>query len=98
MKSMASAYDLRSRYVHTGVPFGSWISLAMSGDNNEIQVGAPIVKEDKELGKLIGHAPTFVGLERVTRYVLLRFAEKHGAYVVRPTAQPDGPASGEPAG
>ena len=80
MKCISSAYDLRSRYIHTGVPFGSWTSLSVSGTNNEVQVGKPVIKDDNELGKLIGHAPTFIGLERVVRYVLLRFAKQHGAY------------------
>lgn len=97
-KCMAAAYDLRSRYVHTGIPFGSWISLGLGGQNSEVQVGEPIIKEDRELGKLIGCAPTFVGLERVTRYVLLRSALEQGAYVAQPTVQPGGLASGWSAG
>ena len=89
IKCMASAYDLRSRYVHTGIPFGGWVSLVVGGGHNEIQVGTPVVKEDKKLGKLIGHAPTLIGLERVTRYALLKCAEAHGAYLVQPTIQPE---------
>jgi hypothetical protein len=77
---MRAAYDLRSRYVHTGVPFGSWISMSVGCENSEIQVGVPVIKEDPKLGELIGLAPTFVGLERVTRYVLLQAALQQGAY------------------
>ncbi|ADB17417.1 conserved hypothetical protein [Pirellula staleyi DSM 6068] len=82
---MGAAYDLRSRYVHTGVPFGSWVSRGIGGPNTEVQVGAPVVDEDRELGKLIGRAPTFAGLERVTRYVILRLAESQGVYVAPPS-------------
>lgn len=95
MKNISAAYDLRSRYVHTGIPFGSWISLTMGGDNNEIQIGEPVVKEDKELGKLIGCAPTFIGLERIIRYALLKCAEVHGAYLAQPMVQSNTLASGK---
>jgi Apea-like HEPN len=88
---IAAAYDLRSKYVHTGVPFGSWVSLRVAGQNTEVQFGTPVVKEDPALGKLIGRAPTFVGLERVTRYVLLRAAQEQGAYVIEQSVQPNEP-------
>ena len=48
--AVSAAYDLRSRYVHTGIPFGGWVSLKTGGMNNEVQMGRPVV-EDKELGK-----------------------------------------------
>ncbi|MGO9122055.1 MAG: hypothetical protein ACLQPD_31140 [Desulfomonilaceae bacterium] len=75
-----SAYDLRSRYVHTGIPFGRWVSLRTGGMNNEVQIGPPVV-EDKEFGKILEKAPTYVGLERVIRYCLLRFAQLQDAYI-----------------
>jgi hypothetical protein len=81
---IAAAYDLRSRYVHTGMPFGSWISLNTGGMNNETQIGQPVV-DDEDLGSILAKAPTYIGLERVIRYCLLRFAKSYGAYV-EPTA------------
>ena len=78
--SVSAAYDLRSRYVHTGIPFGGWVSLNASGMNNEMQVGKPVV-EDKEQGKILAKAPTYIGLERVMRYCLLQFAKSEGVYV-----------------
>jgi hypothetical protein len=39
------------------------------------------VTGDKELGRILAKAPTYVGLERVTRHALPRFAQSHGAYV-----------------
>jgi HEPN/Toprim N-terminal domain 1 len=33
--------------------------------------------EDAELAKLVQSAPTYIGLERVIRYCLIRFAEQH---------------------
>jgi len=77
---VSAAYDLRSRYVHTGIPFGEWVSFNVSGMNNEIQIGKPVV-EDKEQSRILAKAPTYIGLERIMRYCLLRFAKVNGAYV-----------------
>ena len=71
-KTIAAAYDLRSRYVHGGASFGGWIA-PRGKDNAEIQAGKPIV-EDKEFGRILAQAPTYAGLERTIRYALLRFA------------------------
>ena len=79
-KSIAAAYNLRSKFVHTGAPFGRWVSLRMGGRNNEVQIGKPVVN-DRELSNILGHAPTLVGLERVIRYCLFQFAVRHGALV-----------------
>lgn len=73
---IAAAYDLRSRYVHGGASFGGWIA-PRGKDNAEIQVGKPIV-EDKEFGKILAKAPTYIGLERTIRYALLSFALARG--------------------
>lgn len=43
--------------------------------NNEIQLGRPVVA-DKDVARALAAAPTLIGLERVTRYALLRFAER----------------------
>jgi len=78
--SIGAAYDLRSRYVHTGGSFGNWISLSLGGINHEVPFGKPVV-EDEEFEKILAIAPTYVGLERVVRYCLLTFAKQNGAYV-----------------
>jgi hypothetical protein len=76
--SIAAAYDLRSMYVHTGFSFSSWVSA--SRGNWEVQVGkAETGNRDRD--KILDRAPTFVGLERVVRYCLLRFAEANGGYL-----------------
>jgi Apea-like HEPN len=65
-KHVSAAYDIRSRYVHSGDAFGGWI--APRGDcSEEVRHGIPGVES----------APTYVGLERVIRYCLVRFAERH---------------------
>lgn len=79
-KIVGAAYDLRSKYVHTGIPFGRWVSLRLAGSNTEVQIGQPVVS-DKDFGKILADAPTLVGLERIVRYCLLRFAEANGGYI-----------------
>jgi hypothetical protein len=78
-KSISAAYDLRSRYVHTGTSFGSIVFRGAGGLNPEMQLGMPIVG-DREIEKLLARAPTYVGLERVIRFCLINFAIKNGAY------------------
>jgi hypothetical protein len=70
---IGAAYDLRSQFVHSGVSFGRWVGR-LSG-NNELQYGKPVVP-NKNMMKILSLAPTLVGLERVTRYMLLRFSEQ----------------------
>ncbi|MDQ7827020.1 MAG: HEPN domain-containing protein [Candidatus Eremiobacteraeota bacterium] len=78
--TISAAYDLRSRYVHTGIPFRNLVSHYISGMNNEIMIGKPVV-EDKEFGKILAKVPTYLGLERIIRYCLLRFAQLNNAYI-----------------
>ena len=68
-----AAYDLRSRYVHTGVPFGHWVSPRH--ENPEVQMGKPVVP-DSNMAKILHRAPLFGGLERVMRCALLGFAQE----------------------
>jgi len=65
-KCVSAAYDIRSRYVHSGWSFGGWIA-PRSNCLEEIRHDIPELKA----------APTYVGLERVIRYCLIRFAERH---------------------
>jgi hypothetical protein len=86
-KRISAAYDLRSKYVHTGQPFGSWVSRSHGNMNNEVQIGQPVV-QNTEFGKILSNAPTLIGLERVVRYCLLRFAEAHGGLISIEEQQP----------
>lgn len=76
-KRIKAAYDLRSKYVHSGTAFGKWTSL---GDG-EIQGGKPVV-EDKDYQKILVRSPTFMGLERIMRYCLLRFIQIEGGIYI----------------
>lgn len=75
-KRIGAAYDLRSRYVHTGVEFGGWVSPLRAHQLDEVQSGRPIL-HDPELESLLEGIPNYLGLERAIRYALFRFAEKH---------------------
>jgi hypothetical protein len=77
-KRIGAAYDLRSRFVHSGHPFGGWVFQDMSAA--EVQLGRPVVP-DREMAKALFLAPLFSGLERVIRYVLLTLAAELGADV-----------------
>ena len=75
-RRVAAAYDLRSRYVHTGIDFAEWITLSRL-DNSEVQYGTPEV-EDKKFASIIARAPTYFGMERIMRFCLLRFIHLEG--------------------
>lgn len=80
-RAAAAAYDLRSRYVHTGASFGDLI--APRRNNAERQPGETL-HPDPEMAKILERAPTFIGLERLTRLVLLKCAERLGATLPDP--------------
>ncbi len=80
-----AAYDLRSRYVHTGIDFGNWVSYTST--NAEIQTGTPVVK-DREFKNILAKAPTFIGLERIMRFCLLRFLQLQGIPVDQRLMEP----------
>lgn len=86
-RTLAAAYDLRSAYLHTGRGFGFWVS-PRGIDYDEIPHGKPVF-DDREWVKTLASAPTFIGLERLMRYCLLRFIQLQGIDV--------GPLSSEPA-
>ena len=73
---VSAAYDLRSKYLHTGTDFGGWVSLQLL-PNNEVLMAGPVV-EDPEFRKALSRAPTYFGLERIIRYCLLRFMHVNG--------------------
>jgi hypothetical protein len=75
-KQLLAAYDLRSKYVHAGIPFGSWV-VGGSSMRSEKLMCKPVV-EDADFAKVLQRAPTFMGLERVLRYCLLRYLHLNG--------------------
>jgi hypothetical protein len=85
-RAAAAAYDLRSRYVHTGASFGKWVQPRRG--NEERQIGKPIVG-NRGFETVLHHAPTFIGLERLTRVALLTLAEELGAVLPPPGGAAD---------
>jgi hypothetical protein len=78
-KRIKAAYDLRSRYVHTGQTFGEWVAPSY-GFNWEIHIGKPVIRDTK-LKKILIRSPTLIGMERIMRFCLLRFIHLHGTPV-----------------
>jgi hypothetical protein len=78
VKRIKAAYDLRSRYVHTGLDFGNW--LMSTAYHEEIQLHTPVV-DDEKFKNLLVKSPTFGGLERIMRFCLLRFIHLHGCSI-----------------
>lgn len=74
-KRIGAAYYLRSKYFHTGVPFGHWVEPGSRGE--DLQLGAPIV-DNRSFAKILENAPKFAGLERLIRYCLLMFMRSKG--------------------
>jgi hypothetical protein len=63
-RRIAAAYDLRSNFVHSGFPFGRWISLSLA--KFEVPFGKPVIS-NKDVAEILYWAPLFGGLERVIR-------------------------------
>ncbi len=77
---LRAAYDLRCKYVHDGKSGNSWLSVKYVREHEEVfsqnrNLG-PIVEGDKEMQKIIRDTPTFLGLERIVRYALIKFLIK----------------------
>jgi hypothetical protein len=51
-------------------------STWLGGDTVELQTGRRPIVDDKAFGKILAEAPTWIGLERIVRCGLLRFAQK----------------------
>ena len=92
---IAAAYDLRSCYVHSGIDFGVWVSL-WANHGLEVQLGTPNI-EDQRFQKSLTDAPTFLGLERIMRFCLLRFMHLNGVEIDARLAdtQPEQPNPGD---
>jgi hypothetical protein len=83
-ESIKATYDLRSRFVHTGVDLSRFLIPSFQ---NEIQM--PWLISDEKLMNLVAKSLSFKGLERVMRYCLIRFVHTHGI-VIDPRLDADG--------
>ncbi|HUI06103.1 MAG TPA: hypothetical protein VL486_03780 [Verrucomicrobiae bacterium] len=75
---LRAAYDLRSKYVHTGAEFGDWVA-SVGSEFNDVSLGKCVMK-DSSLKKLLDGAPTLFGLERILRHCIIAIAKQHGLY------------------
>ena len=85
-RHMRSAYELRNKYVHSGIPFGKWIRPYNTC--KDIHTGTPVVDDDIRqivpgYAEIIKNAPTFIGLERTIRHCLLKMLE-NSDYSIQP--------------
>lgn len=83
-KRIKAVYDLRSEYVHGGISFGKWFESSHTGKNGEINIGTPLLpgrppnaKKHTKLEITLAKIPTFTGLERIVRYIILSFAHNY---------------------
>lgn len=69
---LSAAYDLRSAYVHSGVHFGDWIDPVdgRCGVAETVPLEFSRICLDLDLRKLLERCPTYLGLERLVRYLL----------------------------
>lgn len=74
-KRLKAAYDLRSEYLHGGLQFGNYTGI-VNNNYREIHSGH-VVYPDSKIKKVINRAPTFLGLERIIRFSLIRFIHKN---------------------
>ena len=70
-KCLASAYDVRSRYVHSGTPFKFPVAATSRFGLSDRTIGRPSLA-DRDFAKILEKSPTLCGLERVLRYCLLK--------------------------
>lgn len=72
-KAILQAYDLRSKYAHRGAIFGLLIE-PMRQLNNEKLIGNSSMMQGREVvATLPKGSLTFLGLERLTRFIILAF-------------------------
>lgn len=75
-KHLKFSYDLRSQYLHAGKPFRQYI-MPFTNMITETRIGeVPKDIGDSVLRKTINNSLTYVGLERLMRFCLLRFIQK----------------------
>lgn len=69
---LKAAYNIRSQFVHTGKFQFNWMSANYLNNNEEIIHGSPVIG-NKDTEKMIKRSPTFIGMERIMRYALIKF-------------------------
>lgn len=73
---LKAAYSIRSTYVHAGKFMSNWFSVNHLTQNEEIISGNPVI-EDAAMKRHVKRSPTILGLERIVRYVLIKYLIKN---------------------
>ena len=68
-RNLKAAYDLRSKYLHTGTPIENWIRNCASVCDEVATGNAACI--DPDLKKIVDQTLTLSGLERIIRYNIL---------------------------
>jgi hypothetical protein len=73
-----AAYSLRSKYVHSGIAFGDFVDPVDGRCERFERIPDYFCAlcPDTDLRKTLNRAPTFLGLQRLVRYCLLKYLEK----------------------
>lgn len=74
---LLAAYDLRSQYVHTGIRFGQTLY-----PHAQLMNETPTFNNNKsKFEKCLSKSPTYIGMERIMRYCLIRFIHLNGIFI-----------------
>lgn len=71
------AYDLRSRYAHSGKAFGQLIEPMRQLNNEKLIDNSAMMQGEQVVATLPKGSLTFLGLERLTRFIILAFCHNH---------------------
>lgn len=73
---LKAAYNTRSKYVHAGKFMENWFSVNHLKQNEEVTSGNPVI-QDRDMRQSVERSPTILGLERIVRYVLIKYLIKN---------------------
>jgi len=76
-KVILDAYDLRSRYAHKGAIFGLLIEPMLQLNNEKLVGNTAMIQGDQLAATLPKGSLTFLGLERLTRFIIVAFCHNH---------------------
>lgn len=76
-KAMLDAYDLRSNYAHKGAKFGLLIEPMRQLNDEKLIANSAMMQGNQVIATLPKGSLTFLGLERLTRFIILAFCHNH---------------------
>ncbi len=76
-KAILDAYDLRSKYAHEGAIFGLLVEPHLQLNNEKVVGDSSMLRANEVIGTLPKGSLTFLGLERLTRFIILAFCHNN---------------------